>query len=127
MFVWERSVEKHHRKAASGGFAGLRPLAKSRGYNSTHPSHKKALAKASAFLNDVFRCAEHITSLCGEAAIHRCANGATSLVRTGFAGADKHRFTYVDEQTYKTLNEQCTSIRVMLIASCKTAKSHASE
>ena len=33
------------------------------------------------------------------------------------AGAD-----YIDEATYRTLNEQCTSIRVMLIASCRTAK-----
>jgi len=30
---------------------------------------------------------------------------------------------YIDEETYKNLNEQCTSIRVMLIASCKTVKS----
>ena len=29
---------------------------------------------------------------------------------------------YIDESIYKELNEQCTSIRVMLIASCKTAK-----
>ena len=34
-----------------------------------------------------------------------------------------YRTNYIDDQTYKTLNEQCTSIRVMLIASCKTAKS----
>ncbi len=34
-----------------------------------------------------------------------------------------YRTNYIDEQTYKKLSEQCTSIRVMLIASCKTAKS----
>ena len=34
-----------------------------------------------------------------------------------------YRTNYIDKQTYKTLNEQCTSIRVMLIASCKTVKS----
>ena len=34
-----------------------------------------------------------------------------------------YRTNYINEQTYKTLNEQCTSIRVMLIASCKTVKS----
>lgn len=33
-----------------------------------------------------------------------------------------YRTNYIDEQTYKSLNEQCTSIRVMLIASCKTVK-----
>ena len=34
-----------------------------------------------------------------------------------------YRTSYIDEPTYKTLNEQCSSIRVMLIASCKTVKS----
>jgi len=29
---------------------------------------------------------------------------------------------YIDEQLYKTLSSKCASIRVMLIASCKTAK-----
>ena len=33
-----------------------------------------------------------------------------------------YRTEYIDEQTYKSLNEQCTSIRIMLIASCKTVK-----
>lgn len=33
-----------------------------------------------------------------------------------------YRTNYIDETTYRTLSEQCTSIRVMLIASCKTAK-----
>ena len=33
-----------------------------------------------------------------------------------------YRTDYIDEQTYKTLNDQCTSIRVMPIASCRTAK-----
>ena len=32
------------------------------------------------------------------------------------------RTKYIDEQTFKTLSSKCTSIRVMLIASCKTAK-----
>ncbi|MCQ2478360.1 MAG: four helix bundle protein [Clostridia bacterium] len=34
-----------------------------------------------------------------------------------------YKTNYIDEETYKSLNEQCTSIRVMLIASCKTVKS----
>lgn len=33
-----------------------------------------------------------------------------------------YRTEYIDEKTYKSLSEQCTAIRVMLIASCKTAK-----
>ena len=33
-----------------------------------------------------------------------------------------HRTNYIDAQQYKTLSDKCASIRVMLIASCKTAK-----
>ena len=33
-----------------------------------------------------------------------------------------HRTNYIDEQTYKGLSAKCTSLRVMLIASCRTAK-----
>ena len=29
---------------------------------------------------------------------------------------------YIDEQAYKALSTKCTSLRVMLIASCRTAK-----
>ena len=33
-----------------------------------------------------------------------------------------YRTKYIDEQTYKSLSSKCTSLRVMLIESCKTAK-----
>lgn len=33
-----------------------------------------------------------------------------------------HRTRYIDDIQYKSLSDKCTSIRVMLIASCKTAK-----
>ncbi len=33
-----------------------------------------------------------------------------------------HRTNYIDDASYQSLNEQCTSIRVMLVASCKTVK-----
>ena len=33
-----------------------------------------------------------------------------------------YRTNYIDMSTYKTLNDTCTAIRVMLIASCRTAK-----
>ena len=36
------------------------------------------------------------------------------------------RTKYIDERTFKTLSDKCTSIRVMLIASCKTAKENMS-
>ncbi len=33
-----------------------------------------------------------------------------------------HRTNYIDEQSYKMLSSKCAAIRVMLIASCRTAK-----
>ena len=33
-----------------------------------------------------------------------------------------YRTKYIDEQTFKALSSKCTSLRVMLIASYKTAK-----
>lgn len=35
-----------------------------------------------------------------------------------------YRTNYIDEQTYKSLSSQCAALRVMLIASRKTAKEH---
>ena len=34
-----------------------------------------------------------------------------------------YRTKYIDEQTHKTLSAKCTSLRAMLIASCRTARS----
>ena len=34
-----------------------------------------------------------------------------------------HRTNYINDQQYKVLSDKCAAIRVMLIASCKTAKS----
>ena len=36
-----------------------------------------------------------------------------------------HRTNYIDEQLYKSLSAKCTSLRVMLISSCRTAKENA--
>ena len=36
-----------------------------------------------------------------------------------------HKTNYIDEQSYKSLSAKCTSLRVMLIASCRTAKENA--
>ena len=36
-----------------------------------------------------------------------------------------HRTNYIDEQLYKSLSAKCTSLRVMLITSCRTAKENA--
>ncbi len=38
-----------------------------------------------------------------------------------------HRTDYIDDAAYRSLNEQCTSIRVMLVASCKTVKKNINE
>ena len=35
-----------------------------------------------------------------------------------------YRTNYIDEQSYKFLSAKCTSLRVILIASCRTAKEH---
>ena len=35
-----------------------------------------------------------------------------------------YKTNYIDEETYKTLSDQCTTIRTLLVASCKTAKSN---
>ena len=35
-----------------------------------------------------------------------------------------YKTKYIDEQTFKVLSSKCTSLRVMLITSCKTAKEH---
>ena len=34
---------------------------------------------------------------------------------------------YIDEETFKRLSNMCTSLRVMLIASCKTVKENANK
>ena len=36
-----------------------------------------------------------------------------------------YRTNYIDEQTFKILSSKCTSLRAMLIASCRTAKENA--
>ncbi len=33
-----------------------------------------------------------------------------------------HRSNYLNDSDYKLLNDKCTAIRVMLVASCRTAK-----
>lgn len=35
------------------------------------------------------------------------------------------RTSYIDEQAYKALSAKCTSLRVMLITSCRTGKANA--
>ena len=44
---------------------------------------------------------------------------------TGYWLELMYKTNYIDEETYKFLNDKCTSIRVLLVASCKTAKQNA--
>ena len=41
---------------------------------------------------------------------------------TGYWLELAYRTNYIDEKQYKTLSDKCATLRVMLIASCKTAK-----
>ena len=43
-------------------------------------------------------------------------------IETGYWLELLHRTNYIDDNQYKLLSDKCASIRVMLIASCKTAK-----
>lgn len=45
-----------------------------------------------------------------------------AITKTDFMRGILHSTKYIDERSYKTLSAKCTSLRVMLIASCKTAK-----
>ena len=41
---------------------------------------------------------------------------------TGYWLESLHRSPYIDDTKYKALSDKCATIRIMLIASCKTAK-----
>ncbi|MBQ4569824.1 MAG: four helix bundle protein [Ruminococcus sp.] len=41
---------------------------------------------------------------------------------TGYWLELPYRTKYIDEQAFKALSSKCTSLRAMLIASCRTAK-----
>ena len=46
---------------------------------------------------------------------------------TGYWLESLHRTGYIDDALYPTLDKQCASIRVMLVASCKTVKKNMNE
>ena len=94
------------------------------------------------------REAEHIASLCALAQYitvqEQVCSGTTSLARkgkhhflqkleialkeaseTGYWLELLHRTNYINDQQYKILSDKCTTIRVMLISSCRTAKENA--
>ena len=54
--------------------------------------------------------------------VSKLENALKEASETGYWLELLFRTKYIDEQIFKTLSDKCTSIRVMLIASCKTAK-----
>lgn len=46
---------------------------------------------------------------------------------TGYWLEVLYRTNYIDDTIYQSLNERCTSMRVMLVASCKTVKKNMNE
>lgn len=46
---------------------------------------------------------------------------------TGYWMELLHRTNYIDDTLFRSLNEKCTTIRVMLVASCKTVKKKMNE
>ena len=45
---------------------------------------------------------------------------------TGYWLELAYRTNYIDEKQYKTLSDKCATLRVMLVSSCRTAKSNMS-
>ena len=43
---------------------------------------------------------------------------------TGYWLELAYRTNYIDENQYKTLSDKCATLRVMLVSSCRTAKSN---
>ena len=43
---------------------------------------------------------------------------------TGYWLELAYRTNYIDEKQYKTLSDKCATLRVMLVSSCRTAKSN---
>ena len=73
------------------------------------------------------------TSVCANIAESKYAHSTADFIakleialkeasETGYWLELLYRTKYIDEQTHKTLSAKCTSLRSMLIASCRTAK-----
>ncbi|MCH5191579.1 MAG: four helix bundle protein [Oscillospiraceae bacterium] len=54
--------------------------------------------------------------------VNSCYHKQKEASETGCRLELLHRTKYIDEQTFKNLFLKCTSLRVMLIVPCKTAK-----
>ena len=83
-----------------------------------------------ALINQLLRCGTSVGANIHEA---QYAQGKKDFIskleitlkeasETGYWLELLRRTDYIDEKTYKSLSAKCTSLRVMLIASCRTAK-----
>mgnify|MGYP003291627995 CR=1 FL=1 len=86
-----------------------------------------------ALINQLLRCGTSVGANIHEA---QYAQGTRDFIskfeialkeasETGYWLELLYKTKYIDEQTFKTLSSKCTSLRVMLIASCKTLKENA--
>ena len=93
----------------------------------------KANHKESVLINQLLRSATSIGANLHEA---QYAQGTKDFIskfeialkeasETGYWLELLYRTKYIDDQTFKALSSKCTSLRVMLIVSCKTAKENA--
>ena len=84
----------------------------------------------SALINQLLRCGTSVGANIHEA---QYAQGKKDFIskleialkessETGYWLELLYRTKYIDELTFKELSSKCTSLRVMLISSCKTAK-----
>ena len=83
-----------------------------------------------ALINQLLRCGTSVGANIHEA---QYAQGTRDFIskfeialkeasETGYWLELLYRTSYIDEPTFKILSSKCASLRVMLIASCKTAK-----
>ena len=90
----------------------------------------KLQQKENVLINQLLRCGTSIGANIYEAQYAQSAKDFISKLEivlkeaseTGYWLELLHRTNYIDGQQYKILSDKCAAIRVMLIASCKTAK-----
>ena len=84
----------------------------------------------SALTNQLLRCGTSVGANVHEA---QYAQGKKDFIskleialkeasETGYWLELLHRTKYIDDQSFKALSSKCTSLRAMLIASCRTSK-----
>ena len=86
----------------------------------------------SALINQLLRCGTSVGANIHEA---QYAQGKKDFIskleialkeasETGYWLELAYRTNYIDEKQYKILSDKCAALRVMLVSSCRTAKSN---